>query len=96
MNVEAQIDDVTDSGCAECGPMHEEVGRLYEEAQEANKGLLRLASTCDTLRSELESAREALRDIWPFVEEDNGGFATPAYQRAIDGVRAALERKEEA
>lgn len=56
----------------------------------------RLASELQVVRAELETARNALRGIWPFVEEDDGGFATSAYQSAIDDVRAALERKEEA
>ena len=37
-----------------------------------------------------QGQRAALLAIWPFVEEDDGGFATPEYQAAIDKVRAIL------
>ena len=34
----------------------------------------------------------ALEAIWPFVEEDDGGFATPQYQAAINQVCAAIAK----
>ena len=37
-----------------------------------------------------QEQRAALLAIWPFVEEDDGGFATPQYQAAINQVRATL------
>lgn len=37
-----------------------------------------------------QEQRAALLAIWPFVEEDDGGFATPQYQAAINQVRAIL------
>ena len=38
---------------------------------------------------------EALRAIFPFVEEDDGFYATtPGYQKAIDMVRAAIAKAE--
>ena len=46
------------------------------------------------LRSFVATARDALRGIWPFIEEDDGGFATPPYQKAINDVRAALAMTE--
>ena len=54
----------------------------------------RLASELQAVRGELATARDALRGIWPFIEEDDGGFATPAYQKAINDVRAALAMTE--
>ena len=48
------------------------------------------------LRRQMATARDALRGIWPFIEEDDGGFATPAYQKAINDVRAALAMTEDA
>ena len=56
----------------------------------------RLASELQAVRGELATARDALRGIWPFIEEDDGGFATPAYQEAINDVRAALAMTEDA
>ena len=56
----------------------------------------RIASELAQVREELETARNALRGIWPFVEEDDGGFATPAYQKAINDARAALAMTEDA
>lgn len=58
------------------------------EASRADRD--RLASELQDVCTELETARNALRDIWPFVEEDDGGFATAEYQSAIDACRAAL------
>lgn len=37
-----------------------------------------------------QGQREALHAIWPFVEEDDGGLATPEYQAAINQVRSIL------
>lgn len=37
-----------------------------------------------------QEQRAALLAIWPFVEEDDGGFATPEYQAAINQVRSIL------
>ena len=37
-----------------------------------------------------QEQRAALLAIWPFVEEDDGGLATPQYQAAINQVRAIL------
>lgn len=80
-----------------------EVAALRRQLEErGDDGVIRepeefaLASELQAVRGELATARDALRGIWPFIEEDDGGFATPAYQKAINDVRAALERKEEA
>lgn len=56
----------------------------------------RLTSELQAVRGELATARDALRGIWPFIEEDDGGFAAPAYQMAINDVRAALAMTEDA
>lgn len=55
-----------------------------------------IASELQAVRGELSTARDALRGIWPFIEEDDGGFATPEYQKAINDVRAALAMTEDA
>lgn len=62
--------------------------------EETERRCARRAAELHAVRAELETARNALRGIWPFVEEDDGGFATSAYQSAIDDVRAALTALE--
>lgn len=66
-----------------CGlPYHDERGDVKDCEPEA------LCRRC--LLGVVREQADALREIWPFVEEDDGGFATPQYQAAIDKVRAAL------
>lgn len=80
-----------------------EVAALRRQLEErGDDGVIRepeefaLASELQAVRGELATARDALRGIWPFIEEDDGGFATPAYQKAINDVRAALAMTEDA
>lgn len=80
-----------------------EVAALRRQMEErGDDGVIRepeefaLASELQAVRGELATARDALRGIWPFIEEDDGGFATPAYQKAINDVRAALAMTEDA
>lgn len=42
------------------------------------------------LAARIRELEGALKAIWPFVEEDDGGFATPQYQAAINKVRSAI------
>ena len=69
---------------------------LEEERDSLRADRDRLASELQAVRGELATARDALRGIWPFIEEDDGGFATPEYQKAINDVRAALAMTEDA
>lgn len=58
-----------------------------QEKAAANAALI---AALPALLAIAQGQREALLAIWPFVEEDDGGFATPEYQAAIDQVRATL------
>ena len=69
---------------------------LEEERDSLRADRDRLTSKLQAVRGELATARDALRGIWPFIEEDDGGFATTAYQNAINDVRAALAMTEDA
>lgn len=60
----------------------------------AQTGLLAPSPTPQGVRG--EPYLPSLRGIWPFIEEDDGGFATPEYQKAINDVRAALAMTEDA
>ena len=66
---------------------------LEEIAREIAKlGSQKWYGSAHTLRllTIAQEQRAALLAIWPFVEEDDGGFATPQYQAAINQVRATL------
>ena len=67
---------------------------LEEERDSLRADRDRLASELQAVCTKMETVCNALRGIWPFVEEDDGGFATSAYQSAIDDVRAALTALE--
>lgn len=75
---------------------HAEWDDLENERDSLRAERDRLASELQAVRGELATARDALRGIWPFIEEDDGGFTTPAYQKAINDVRAALAMTEDA
>lgn len=65
-----------------------------ETPEEIRADRARLASELQAKTAELDRVRSALSAIWPFVEEDDGGWTTPQYQAAIDQVRAALATME--
>lgn len=65
---------------------HDVAVRLYHEWL-----VKHCASRLSSIKPGEVDALDALRAIWPFVEEDDGGFATKQYQAAIDKVRAVLD-----
>jgi hypothetical protein len=51
----------------------------------------------EKVESEARALRETLREMWPFIEEDDlGGYNTPAFNRAFEHYRAALTSAPEA
>lgn len=76
--------------CMECG------SEIYPPRATSPSVQSKACKEIAALRRQLATARDALRGIWPFIEEDDGGFATPAYQKAINDVRAALAMTEDA
>ena len=64
---------------------HFAVNTVRGESRDTQEANARLIAAAPDLLAALEA-------IWPFVEEDDGGFATPQYQAAIDQVRAAIAK----
>lgn len=80
INIDAGEHGLDGFVCEVCGPNPDE--RMRADAY--------FIAHAPDLLAIAQQQRAALLAIWPFVEEDDGGFATPQYQAAINQVRAIL------
>ena len=76
-----------DLGCEQMDPN----GTIWDYAKKVQSEILTVTKERDEAREQRDMLAEALREMWPFIEEDDlGSMNTPAFGAAIHKYKQAL------